>query len=531
MYSTIVIILLLPYMDGQKLEIRKLNDNPVLLLKRGECWIQTGSIKIVHPINLTSIERNVYLMNKVVKQIDSEHPISQLAKQKSRALIDNLRQVKPIQPRRQRRWDTLGTAWKWLAGSPDAEDLRVINSTIDELINENNRQVKVNRMVNARLTEMTDAINTLIEHQNLENKILLEEYDSLTLLLYMDMTNRLLEEIMDTVIKTKIALPNSKLLTLQEITTIESLLQEQGIYTQFPEQALEYVEPKIAVKADVLLYILQVPKLHKTPSEIIQIIPLIVYDTIIYNLPRQVIRTNDSIFETVNPNNLIQQSLNLKPIKDNCINGIINGKASHCDVIKENNTFIYLVSDNKILINNAKHSYISSDCGPDNRTLTGNFMVTFSNCSVLVNGELFIAKEVISNSTEEIQGAFPNLWINRNILEFHNISTLGQHTISNRNHLKLIHLKQYSQGNWIYGILGGLSITSITMICLTTYICFRRRKIIIKIRHPKSSTNDCKHKIGQKSSSSGNNSSEEISSKDEDVLSSPPGGVTTHQDA
>lgn len=514
MYSAILVILILSQINGQKLEIKKLNDDPVLLLEKRQCWIQTGTIKIIHPINLTTIEKNVNLMNKVARQLTNNHPISELVKLKSRELINNLRQVKPVQPRRQRRWDSLGTAWKWLAGSPDAEDLRLINRTINELIDENNVQVNVNRMINTRMKEMTDAINTLIEHQNLENKLLLEEYDSLTLLLYMDTTNKFLEEILDTIIKTKIALPNSKLLTLHEILTVESILHEQGISTEFPEQALEFVEPKIALKADILLYILQVPKLQETPSKIIQIIPLIVNNTIIYNLPPQVIRTEDKIFKTFKPNDLIQRSSELQLLEDSCINGIINGRASHCNVVKENNTFVSLISDNKILINNAKHTYIGSNCGPDNRTLTGNFLMQFYKCSVRIDKDLFFAKEVISNISNEIQGAFPNLWMNHKILEIHNISTLSEHSVSNRKQLEQIHLKQYSHSNWIYGIFGGLSITSITIFMLIIYVCIRRRKIVIKIRPPKPRTKESKTKEVSLPNSSG-----EVRNKDEDALS------------
>lgn len=222
---------------------------------------------------------------------------------------------------------------------------------------------------------------------------------------------------------------------------------------------------------------------------------------------------------------MIQRSSDLLPIRDKCTSGIINGKASHCNVVKDNNTFINLISDNKILINNAKHLYLRSNCGPDNRTLSGNFLVNFSNCSVLVGGEQFIAKEVINNSTEEIQGAFPNLLITRKILEIHNISTLQQHTMSNRKELKLINLQQYSHGNWIYGILGGLSITSVAITCLIAYICMRKRKIVIKIRHPKVKT------INQKTNPSRRTTSNETFIKDEDVLSSPPGGVTEQPDS
>lgn len=47
-------------------------------------------------------------------------------------------------------------------------------------------------------------VNKLIEQQSTENKILLEEMDAITLLLYMDTTNSILEQLEDTILRTKI---------------------------------------------------------------------------------------------------------------------------------------------------------------------------------------------------------------------------------------------------------------------------------------------------------------------------------------
>lgn len=501
--------------------IKNLNDDPVLLHKHKHCWIETGKIKIIHPVNLTSLEKNVLVLNKITRVLDSRNPIAQLAFQKSRTLVSNLRQLKPLQKKRQRRWDKLGTAWKWLAGNPDAEDLRVINSTINTLIDQNNNQVRINKMINNRIEEMTKAINALIEQQALENKILLQEYDSLTLLLYMDTTNKILEDIQDTIIRTKISLPNNKLLGLNEILIIESILKDQGISVEFPEQALEYVEPKIASRDDLLLYILQVPELQTYPSEIIRITPLIVNNSRIVNLPKFIIKSKSILYTTTKPENPIQTHNYIQSITDRCTYQIITSKSSECDAVEETRTFIDLIADNKILINNGNKIHINSNCGPEDRTLTGNFIISFSNCTLKIGNESFVSKTLQTNTTEEIQGAWSNLFINKNLIEHHNISFINNKIIANRKNMDHISLQQFNHSQWITGIFGGLSTTSVIIVIIIIYICFRRRKIIVKVRCSK-----FKDIIGNRDAAQQQTSSQAKRKMNEDVHSLPPGGVT-----
>lgn len=185
--------------------------------------------------------------------------------------------------RRTKRWDTLGAAWKWIAGSPDADELKIINTTLDNLITENNHQTRINNIINIRIDEMATTVNRLIEQQTMENKILLKEMDAVTLLLFMDTTKSILEDLEDTILRTRIELANSKLLSLKELLTIVTLLNEQGIQTNFPEEALNFAKPKIATRSDLLLYILKIPKV-KGDCEVIQILPLTIQKTAIIDL-------------------------------------------------------------------------------------------------------------------------------------------------------------------------------------------------------------------------------------------------------
>lgn len=501
------------------MEIRNLHQDPVLLTQYRDCKVQTGLIKIVHPINITILETNVNLINKIARKLDGSLPISQLVIRKSRELHSNLLQIKPIERKRKKRWDALGSAWKWLAGNPDADDLRIINKTTNELIQENNHQIKVNQMITDRIEDISNTVNQLIAQQNLENKILLEEYEAVKLLLYMDTLNSILTEIQDTILRTRIALPNNKLLTLKEILHIESLLHEQGIKTQYPEQALDYTNPKIATQNDLLLYILEIPELQKFQSEVIQIFPLIVKDTIIINIPKFIVKSGNNIFTTSHPEDYIQRTAYMQLLEDNCTYSMIMGTVSHCSATKEYNTFTSLISDSKILINNAKSLDMYSSCGPHNRSLSGNFLIKFSNCSVTIDNQVFTSREVTGN-TRELQGAFPNLIINRTIVEHHDIPTLRNLTKENRQQLELINLKQYNHQKWIFSMLGGLSTSTIIITAVIIYACLRKRKVTIKIQQPKPRN---------RKQNSSKVVSDNVHNKDEDVLSSPPGGITEHK--
>ncbi|XP_062551483.1 uncharacterized protein LOC134216612 [Armigeres subalbatus] len=521
--SLIFFNLISTLINSQHLEMRNLYSDPVLLFKLRECKIQTGVTKIIHPINLTNIEINVLLFSEIAKRTDNKLPMSKLLFQKSRALVNNFYQLKPISNRRHKRWDKIGQTWKWMAGSPDADDLRLINRTLNELINENNHQIRVNDVINNRIQEMSYTINNLIKQQSITNKLILEEIDALTLILYIDTINDVLEEIQDTVIRAKISLASSKLLTLKEIVFMDSLLQDQGVKLEFPQEALNFAIPKIVTKHDLLLYILEIPEIEKRSSEIIEIFPLTVNGKIIIDLPRFIVKSKDQIFTTVNPDKFVQRYSDLKSLKDNCTYPIVMGLASHCNAQQSLEMQITLISENKLLVQNADQTKLSSSCGPDDRNLSGNILITFSNCSINVANKTFMATEIIS-PTKELQGAFPSLKIHWNVNLQPNISTLTNHTIINRKHIENIKLEQFSHQTWIFSLIGGLSTTTIIIFGITIFVCLHRKKIVVKIKSPRLRQNA----TGQTGISKNLEHPTKDQNKDEDVLSLPPGGIMLH---
>lgn len=65
--------------------------------KIGPCKIQTGNIRIIHPINLTDLEITINQLTNIVYQKEkNNHALNQIGKHKIRELYSNFLQIKPI---------------------------------------------------------------------------------------------------------------------------------------------------------------------------------------------------------------------------------------------------------------------------------------------------------------------------------------------------------------------------------------------------------------------------------------------------
>lgn len=500
-------IFLLLEISCHELTIRNLHKDLLLMQKRTPCRIQTGNIRILHPINLTEIEFTInQLTNLVYHKRMNNNALIEISKYKIRDLYSNFLQIKPSSHKRTKRWDIIGTTWKWIAGSPDAQDLRIIDKSLHQLTNENNHQVKVNHQIGKRISELTTTINQIIEKQQI-NKIILDELDIVTTILKIDTLNKILISIQEAILFSKMHVANSKMLSSKEIFLIKNILTNQGVQLDIPEEALNFVTPKMATSENTLLYILHVPELEKEESTIIRIFPLSQNNTVIKTYPQFLIKQLKQLFTTSKPEDYVQLHSYIKEFEDSCIYPLIMGTESQCIMeINEKNTF-KLINPNKLLITNAKSDELQSDCGPINRHLTGNFVISFSNCTISFKGHNFTSKEQISES-ETIQGALHNIRITSETFKQHDVAKIEKVTLLNRNKLDQVLLQHQTDHIWRWSLLGGTSMTFI-LLTFTLYLIFLHLRTI----HKRTS-----RKINHKKSTN----SEETTQSAEDATFSPP---------
>ena len=140
------------------LHIHNLNDNPVAIIPFGNARIQTGYIRIINPIDLSEIENTIKNIQNVAVKQEIFIPLQKLIEAKKQRLDSSFLKLKPVKFR-PKRLDMIDTVWKHIGGSPDAEDLRIIERSLNQLTTENNKQILINNAIEQRLNNITEIIN------------------------------------------------------------------------------------------------------------------------------------------------------------------------------------------------------------------------------------------------------------------------------------------------------------------------------------------------------------------------------------
>lgn len=226
------------------------------------------------------------------------------------------------------------------------------------------------------------------------------------------------------------------------------------------------------------------------------------------------------MYTTDKPTEYVQRHAFIKEFRDNCIQPLIQGTHAHCATRAESRTEAKLVAENTILITNAKNHYVSSTCGPNNRNLTGNFVITFSNCSVSFDNLTFSSQET-KTEAKLMQAALYNICMEHWIQNELNITVVDNQTLINRKLLDHVSLKQFNNEIQIWSLFGGLSVTTILSITLI-FVYFRRtvNEIWQKISRPR------KRKPKTREVHRAKDDHQDKSSAEDDTFS-PPGGVTS----
>lgn len=454
------------YSKAQELLISNLIDQPILILDKHPCKLQIGNINIIHEINLTDIENTITLLNQSINR-PTNSPLSEIAKHKINNVYSNLYQIKP-RKRQTRSIEAIGSVWKWIGGSPDAHDLQIINRTMNDLIESNNQQYQFNEHLGNRIKILTNEVKQIIE---VKNDVLLTELDMLTTMINIDTINKILEDIKDAILLSKMSVTNSKILSPREYAIIKRLLEDQGVETDIPEEALTYVTPKIAVSKEKLLYILKVPQLQEVESKIIEIIAINHNNSVIRHHPRYLLQHKKILYTTTKPEEYVQRYSYTMEFIDNCIFPLVMGKESNCIVVQDYTITAKLIADNLLLIENANGQLIKTDCGPNDRILRGNFLLTFSNCTIQFENQTFTSKEIHVKSPS-VSGTTFNTAIHRKIVETP-LASLDNRTLTNRNHIEHIYLQQYKNITWNWSLLSGIGLSfAVSLILIIIAYCY-----------------------------------------------------------
>ncbi|XP_058985142.1 uncharacterized protein LOC131805666 [Musca domestica] len=155
----------------------------------------------------------------------------------------------------------IGSAWKWVAGSPDAADWNRILSSENEIIENNNHQYKINGKLFSKMEAVLLKVNRIIDE--FKNHIDPANTDRLELGL-LDQISIISEEVGEIVRACQLAksrIINTNIVDREEINRI--LAEMETLPYENEIEAIEHGTPSIYVNGSMLLYIVSMPKLGR----------------------------------------------------------------------------------------------------------------------------------------------------------------------------------------------------------------------------------------------------------------------------
>ena len=153
----------------------------------------------------------------------NDNPLYIIIKLKVNKLHETFNKIRP-HTNRERRWDTISTIWKRIAGTPATEDVRVISSTVNSLIDQNNQQVLINDEIDKRLYDITRIANGVLQLEEERFHQRSNEIIQLIIISNLDTMQNYLEILEDAILLAKHGIPSSKLLSLDDLKQMVKFL-------------------------------------------------------------------------------------------------------------------------------------------------------------------------------------------------------------------------------------------------------------------------------------------------------------------
>ena len=452
-----------------EIRIHDLERNPLAIIPFGSARITNNHIRILHRINIDTIRQTITSLDNRVQQIIQNKRIwNELIKNKIGKLHQTFEKISP--PTRVKRWERLGSLWKYISGSPDAEDLRIVNYTENSLINQNNRQISINYDFESRINSISNYINTVIDKYDNLAANTLEEFDIVNFIFNIDELLKQLENIEQAIDLAKKGIPNSQIISLQEIKSARQLLNINGLETDIIGNVLDKATSYVIYNKDTIIYTLKIPRIKKTEYTLNYIEPVTVNKSRIHLTPRFYLRGNPPcVLRSLCPlirNVYICESSQLEQPSE-CIKQILTGETAKCPMehsYTEND--VRRINDANILINNGE-VILTLNCSTQHRdaitrVLKGSFLIQYHNCKLRINDEEFSNMDVEIPTVPFIPTT--GLKVNSTVMiDKIPLEHLQKLHLEQRNHINFLNLTTENL-HWNVHLFGWLSFGSLSTI-------------------------------------------------------------------
>lgn len=444
-------------------------NSQLISIGTGRAKIQEGNFKLIHVIELDNhqnfIDRIRTILNEEITSEHSLYPYLNYELSQLQTLLDNIKTHKS-----KRSLDFIGSTWKWIAGNPDHEDFEVIKSKINNVLENNNKQVIINQLYNERINNITKMANMITNMIRKENKL------SDQLALNIQYKLRLIKEeiinIKYAIHWAKAGIINSLILSNSEIKLAIKTIEKQNLPYSTPEEALDFANIKIISNKLCLLYIVYIPLTTLELYDEILLKPVKKNNRITEIEYKKIIKNQDKVYSIVNNCKTVNylSICNRKSILDisnsSCLPNLLKSRPAKCH--QTNNQHIATVdeiSDGLILLNQ-----FDGDITINNETqyLNGTYLVKFSNTTISIGNKLFIARE---KSTVQVLPAILQPTPQENdYKEVLSLQMMKAIHINNTNNIELLKEEKFIEQ------ISSYSIFSLIIIVLIVFIVIKGRQ-------------------------------------------------------
>ncbi|XP_075150854.1 uncharacterized protein LOC142224962 [Haematobia irritans] len=343
----------------------------LVAINDGQGRVQNGTFKIIHIVEL---HRYWNLTNNIRTEIETTIPNSN-----------------PFYPllihEYKRAINILGTAWKYIAGSPDHDDYELISNTLNESLKNINQQVLINEIFTERLRNLTDITNKINNSIKKSNKLINEA--AISLQIKLRFVKEELINIRYAIEWAKQNVINSVLLNKEEIKKTLSKLVEDKFSFSSVEQALELSNVKVLYNKKKIMYVIVVPLMSNKVYTDVILKPVKRNGKIVNVKYKEIMKNNNEIYGILNAcpkvNDVkickLNQLVNIS--KDNCIPPLLSGRNSSCTMSQGYHIpNVEIISPGVVLLNDFNGTI-------NNETISGTYLIKFHNVTVKINNKFY----------------------------------------------------------------------------------------------------------------------------------------------
>lgn len=366
-------------------------DTPIISIREGNGNIISGHFKLIHQIDLSCYEDVLSRIQMEIKDISSTSLLKpQLAYQvnETHKLLGELKYHKS-KAKRSINW--IGSAWKWIAGSPDASDWDTILSSQNRLIDNNNEQYKINNAITQRIHQILKQHNEIQLH--LEGNA--DDVFQQTMFNRLQLLKEEVKEIVRAVQLAKGGIINSNLLDKEEINRLVNEIETLPYYNEI--EAIEHAEPTMLMRDMMILYVISIPKTNGEAFHHVKLRSTIKNNKQIHLEYSEILLNQHRIYAitsqcknrretTICGLNQLQE-LN----EDHCINQLMKGFNAGCEFSFNEKEIIEPVNQNTIFLNNFNGTLKHNDSV---KHLYGNFLIQYQNETLEIKGWTFTNREI-----------------------------------------------------------------------------------------------------------------------------------------